>query len=181
MLAANFLVFLYLMVLTEEQIKSDLATELRVNDTSALPPYKPITSDEKLNEVSTIKKNIMTQITRAIKESSIDCAIHIKSTQKEGLTCLSFGNPDNKSFAFNPNYEKDENDKVAVLNKQVIKWRGRRIVFNGKEYVMRDNEGVKEIYDFESYQQALTNPNVQPIKIGTLKSKPDGKYEIIRD
>uniref|UniRef100_A0A6C0E100 Helicase ATP-binding domain-containing protein n=1 Tax=viral metagenome TaxID=1070528 RepID=A0A6C0E100_9ZZZZ len=170
-------VFLYLMTFTAEQLNSNEAIELKISDLSKRRPFVPITSDEKLFEISTIKEELNTQLLKGIKESSIDCAIHVKSSSKENLKCLSFGQPPVSAFAYNPNYSQDENDTVAVLNRATIEWVGREFKFNGKQMILR--EETKEVYDYESYQQALQNPGIRPILLGRLEKK-DGKYRIVK-
>ena len=170
-------VFLYLMTFTPDQLKSDEAIELKLHDLSKRAPFIPLTSDEKLFEISNIKEEISAKLLKGIKESSIDCAIHVKTSSKEGLTCLSFGQPSANSFSYNPNYSQDENDNVAVLNKVTITWEGREFKFNGKQMILR--EETKEVYDYDSYQEALKNPGVKPILLGKLEKK-DGKYRIIK-
>ena len=158
-------VFIYLMTLTPEQLKSDEAIELKLKDQSRFAPYRPLTSDENLFEISTIKEGITNQLTKGIKESSIDCAVHVKSSRKEGLQCLSFGNPKPNSFSYNPSYAKDENDTVSTLNKTTIKWEGRELMDkNGRKFVI--NEQDNYVYDYESYIAAKTIPGANPIRIG---------------
>lgn len=170
-------VFLYLMTFTADQLNSNEAIELKLKDLSKRRPFVPLTSDEKLFEISTIKEELNTQLLKGIKESSIDCAIHVKSSSKENLKCLSFGQPPVTAFAYNPNYSQDENDTVAVLNRATIEWVGREFKFNGKQMILR--EETKEVYDYDSYQQALQNPGIRPILLGRLEKK-DGKYRIVK-
>ena len=170
-------VYLYLMTFTKDQLNSDEAIELKVKDLSKRKPIIPLTSDEALFEISNIKEELTSQLLKGIKETAIDCAIHIKSNSKENLKCLSFGKPSVNSFSYNPNFAQDENDKVAALNKVTIQWEGREITFNGKKMILR--EETKEIYDFDSYIQALQNPGYSPILLGILEKK-DGKFRIIK-
>ncbi len=170
-------VFLYLMTFTPKQLESDEAIELRLKDLSKRAPYRPLTSDEMLFEISTIKEELSSQLLKAIKESSIDCATHARSNNKENLICLSFGNPPVTSFSYNPNYFEDENDTVNTLNKAVINWEGREFTIDGKKMVLRVD--TNQVYDYESFMQAKRVPGMRPILIGTLQKK-DGKYIIIK-
>ena len=170
-------VFLYLMIFTADQLKSEDAIELKLKDLSKRMPYVPLTSDEKLFEISNIKEELTSQLLKGIKETSIDCAIHIKSSSKENLKCLSFGQPLPTAFSYNPNYSQDENDTVAALNRATVEWQGREFTFNGKKMILR--EETKQVYDYDSYQQALTTPGLRPILLGRLE-KTDGKYRIIK-
>ena len=173
----NVQVFLYLMTFTPEQLKSDIAAELRVKDLSKRAPFTPLTSDEKLFEISNIKEELGGQLLKAIKEASIDCSIHVKSAAKEKLTCLSFGKPAVNSFSYNPNYLQDENDNISTLNKTKITWRGKELTFNGKKMIYR--EDTKEVFDYDSYINAIETPGIIPILIGKLQKSPEGKYKLV--
>ena len=170
-------VFLYLMTFTAKQLASDDAIELKLKDLSKRRPYIPLTSDENLFEISNIKEEVSSQLLQGIKEASIDCATHVKSSTKENLVCLSFGQPVVNEFSYHPNYAQDENDTVATLNRTTIHWEGREFKFNGKRMVLR--EETKQVYDYDSYMQAREVPGVRPILIGKLEQK-NGTYRIIQ-
>ncbi len=174
-------VFIYIMTFKQEQLDSDYAIELKLKDVSKNPPYVPQTSDQKLYEISTIKEQLTLQLLKAVKESSIDCATHIKSSTKEGLVCLSFGQPNVTDFAYNPNYAQDENDTIAALNVEKIDWEARPFTFKatGKRYMLRMD--TKQVYDYESVIQAKQIPGVRPILIGKLVKNSRGDYEIIKE
>jgi hypothetical protein len=188
-------VFLYLMTFTAQQLASDEAKELKIQDLSKKKSNIPLSSDEKLFEISSIKEEITSQLLKAMKEASIDCAIHsqvssAKSKQgkskeqieKEQLHCLNFGNPTVDEFAYNPSYTQDENDTVANLNKNTIKWVGREVIIpieeNGevvkKTFILR--EGTYDLYDYDSYQHALEAPGTMPILVGSVEKQKNGKF-----
>lgn len=173
-------VFIYIMRFTDEQLDSEYAIELRLKDLSKRPPYVPQTSDQKLLEISTIKHQLTSQILTNIKESSIDCATYSKSNSKEGLKCITFGQPNADAFTYNPNYKQDENDATAVLNKKTIQWEGQKITDpnTGNVYVLRKE--TQQVYDYESVQLARTDPRAQPILLGKLVKNEEGVYEIVR-
>ena len=131
--------------------------------------------------ISNIKEELTSQLLKAIKESSIDCATHAKSTSKEGLTCVSFGNPNANDWTFNPNISQDENDTIAQLNREVIDWEAREFVIKatGKKYMLRLD--TKQVYDHDSVIQAKKNPGVRPILIGRLVKSKRGEYEIVKE
>ena len=158
-------VFLYLMTFTKEQLISDDAIELRVNDKSKIDKKTPLTSDEALYEISTIKEDINKDLLKCIKESAIDCNIHIRGADKQGLQCFSIGNPKNDKFSYLPNIESQEEDRVSENNKEFIKWTAQIIKIQGIEYAYRKETG--EIYDLNSYKQN------SPILVGTLTIKDD--------
>ena len=174
-------VFIYIMTFTQQQLDSDFAIELKLKDLSKNAPYLPQTSDQKLFEISTIKEQLTSQLLKAVKETSIDCATHSKSSNKEGLVCLSFGQPTVSNFAYNPNYTQDENDTVAALNVAKIDWEARpfTIKTTGKRYMLRMD--TKQVYDYDSVIQAKEVPGVRPILIGRLVRNSKGDMEIVKD
>jgi len=163
-------VFMYLMTFTEEQKDSDESIELKRKDMGKTVKY-PLTSDEYLYEISTIKQQVNASLTTAIKETSIDCAIYSKRGSGETLNCLQFGEPSPDVYAYVPDYKKEQKDTTAQINKRVIQWSGTEIELRGTKYIQRkisENKGT--LYDAESYYQSLENPNVQPV--------PVAQYEI---
>jgi hypothetical protein len=174
-------VFIYIMTFTQEQLDSDFAIELKLKDISKQAPYLPQTSDQKLYEISTIKEQLTSQLLKAVKESAIDCATHIKSSTKEGLVCLSFGQPSVNDFSYNPSYAQDENDTVAALNVERVDWEARPFTFKatGKRYMLRMD--TKQVYDYDSVIQAKQIPGVRPILIGKLVKNSRGEYEIVKE
>ncbi len=174
-------VYVYVATFTEKQVKSDHAKELRLKDVSKLPPYAPQSTDQLLLEISNIKENLTTQLLKGVKESSIDCATHAKSTSKEGLVCLSFGQPGIQDWTYNPTISQDENDTVADINKVTIDWEGREFTLKstGKKYILRMD--TREVYDYESVIRAKQVPGMRPIKIGKLQKNAKGDYEIVKD
>jgi hypothetical protein len=178
-------VYLYLMTFTKEQRTDERSIELRANDLSkrkvvistGKSDYMPFTSDETLFEISTIKEEINNSLIRVIKETAIDCALYNKKS-KEGLQCLTFGNPSSDSFSYLPDIEKQPTDKIAELNIKKVIWKGKSININGVKRVAREmSKGFYNIYDFESYENAKMNANVPIVQVGTLQIKADGSKE----
>ena len=174
-------VFIYIMVFTKKQLDSEYAIELKLSDTSKLAPFLPQSSDQKLYEISTIKEQLTSQLLIGIKEAAIDCATHAKSTSKEGITCLSFGQPTVQDFTYNPNYAQDENDTVAAINKVTIDWEAKpfTIKSTGKKYFLRMD--TKQVYDYDSVIQAKQVPGVRPILLGKLVKNSKGEMEIVKE
>jgi len=180
-------VFLYLMTFTKKQIDSGESIELKRMDKSKRT-YKiqvegkedkeeqiPLTSDEALFEISTIKEDVSSKIITAIKEASIDCAVYSKRGTKEQLTCLQFGEPSSTAFSYVPSYKKEEPDTVSKINKKAIEWRGKPYEFRGKKYIYRKMDKTRgNLYDLDSYYRALENPQVDPILIATTEQTPAG-------
>jgi len=178
-------VFLYLMTFTKEQIKSDASIELKKQDLSKKmykvkedsdnKEYVPLTSDEALYEISTIKEEVSTQLITAVKEASIDCAIYSRRGSKEQLHCLQFGEVSPYSFSYIPNYKKEEPDTTSRINKKAIEWRGKPFEFRGKKYIYRKIDKTRgNLYDWDSYFQALENPQIEPLLIATTEQTQAG-------
>ena len=160
-------VFMYLMTFSESQLKSDDSIELRVNDKSKQDGVTPLTSDEALYEISTIKEDINRDLLKSIKESAIDCNIHIRGENKDKLQCFSIGNPRQDKFAYVPNISNQEEDVDVKKNKATIEWEATVYKIQGIQYAYRKETG--EVYDLDSYRQK------NPILVGYLTMK-DGKY-----
>ena len=112
-------VFCYLSVLTDEQIKSDRASDLRKKDLSKLNGTSVVTTDELLFEISSIKERVSNELLKNVKESAFDCALHANSNRKEGLRCLSFGKVSSTaSFSAKPNILTDDKDSTLRMNRR---------------------------------------------------------------
>ena len=83
---------------------------------------------------------------KAVKESSIDCAIHSLSNKKEKLVCYNVDTKDPEKLSYKAvNAEQDDKDAIADLNKEVRKWKGKQFKFNGVKYLL--NTKTKEVYN----------------------------------
>lgn len=163
-------VFVYLMVFSEAQIKSDDAIELKRHDLSKGLPKVPITSDQYLYEISEIKANLTKQLTDSIKESAFDCYIYSNGN------CLNFGSPTNTKFSYVPDFSAQQSDITVKANQQKIEWVGKPITISSVEYVYRRiSPKLLNIYDKQSYLTALENPGIMPVQIGTLEVNERGE------
>lgn len=163
-------VFVYLMVFTEAQLKSDEAIELKRKDLSKKMPKTPQTSDQYLFEISTIKAELTDQLTEAIKESAFDCYIYSNGK------CVNFGDPSIDKFSYVPDYAQQQNDTTLQANKVAIEWVGKPITIAGVKYVYRRvSDNVLNIYDFKSYEAALSDPTIVPVQIGTYETNERGE------
>jgi len=189
-------VFVYLMTFTDKQINGDkdaknkedrqpiLSLALRNSkaDKSKIDRLTPLTSDEALFEISNIKKTTSNSILRAIKSSSIDCALHFNSNKKEGFACYSFGSPSVTSFSHKPNYSTEEKDSVAAQNLKGVTWKAFPLTIQGTKYAHKrtdtTNKKIGEIYDLESYLTAKNNPNINPILVGRTIVNPKNPKKI---
>jgi len=163
-------VFIYLMTFSDAQLKSDEAIELKRKDLSKAVPKVPITSDEYLFEISEIKANLTAQLTDAVKESAFDCYIYANGK------CVNFGDPRNDKFSYVPNYAEQQNDTTVKANQVAIEWTGKPITINGVEYVYRRvSKDVLDLYDKEIYMNALKDPSIIPLKVGTYEVNERGE------
>ena len=99
-------VFLYLMTFTDKQLTDDRSVELRLKDKGKLTD-RPLTSDESLYEVSTIKEDIADKLLEAVKESAFDCNLHTVPGEKNQVKCFTFGSNDSDAFSFNPSIDSE--------------------------------------------------------------------------
>jgi predicted nucleic acid-binding protein len=163
-------VFVYLMIFSESQLKSDEAIELKRKDLSKAIPRFPITSDQYLFEISEIKANLTGQLTDAVKESAFDCYIYSNGK------CVNFGDPTNDKYAYVPDYAEQQNDTTVKANKVAVEWVGKPITINGVEYVYRrSSKDVLDLYDKETYTRALEDSSIQPLKVGTYEINERGE------
>jgi hypothetical protein len=163
-------VFVYLMVFSEAQLKSDEAIELKRKDLSKSVPKTPFTSDQYLFEISEIKANLTNQLTEAIKESAFDCYIYSNGK------CVNFGDPSIDKFSYVPDFSEQQNDATVQANKMAVEWRGKQITINGVKYVYRRiSDKVLNIYDLKSYEAALTDPSIIPVQVGTYEKNERGE------
>jgi hypothetical protein len=142
-------VFLYLMKFTDEQISDDRSVELRLKDKGKLTT-RPLTSDQSLYEISTIKEEIADGLLDAVKESSFDCTLHSSGGEKSSLKCFTTGvtNPD--LFSYQPSIDAEEKDTMAKINKKVEKLKLKKLEFKGVKYAYNDK--TKEVFDFKRFK-----------------------------
>ena len=173
-------VFLYITSLSEQQKNDEKNVELRIRDLSRLDHKTPVTTDETLYEIASIKQKTNNQILKAVKETSIDCQLYSniskKSKDNENLVCFGFGKIESNQFASYPSFENDRSTKEG-LDVRTIKWEAREIKEDGVKYAL--NEQTMEVYDFESYQRAKEF-GAELVLVGKLV-KEKGKYVIKRE
>lgn len=172
-------VFLYLMTFTKKQLESPEARELIKHDSSKINNKNIFTSDQSLYEISTIKEKLIFQLLKAVKEASIDCITHIKSSANEKLTCLSFGDlsSTNMDFSYNPDIKMDQNDDTIKQNILTSEFGDFKIITDddGNRYVL--NQTTNQLYSEESYDHAKSsgNPN-DLVMVGNIV---DGSIRLI--
>jgi hypothetical protein len=143
-------VFLYISTLSEKQSNDDNNKELIIRDVSKLDQKTPITTDESLYEISRIKNNINQQLLKAVKESSIDCAIY-KKNASDNLVCYGYGKVNSNQFGSYPSLEVDKYQKDDInVKKQTLQL--RKITIQGKDYAYDQKNNI--VYDMESYKES---------------------------
>jgi hypothetical protein len=151
-------VFIYISVMTPSQLSSQAAVEIRKYDMpeitlAGINDIKPETSDQKLLSLSTTKEIISESILKAVKESSVDCAIHMTGTNKEGLTCLAYSSNDPQDYSYAPDYENEPN--VENLTK-TLKIEYKKITTpDGRKFLLKSDTGDL----FNPSDISMPNPN----------------------
>tara|TARA_Y100000389_G_C17465112_1_gene524806 strand:+ start:1544 stop:4843 length:3300 start_codon:yes stop_codon:yes gene_type:complete len=150
----NIKVFLYVMNFTTSQLESDTSIELRLKDKGKLDKTKIVTSDQLLYEIALIKKNINKNILDNIKQSAIDCNVHINNS-----SCFSISNPNNNNFVNVPNIANQNNDEMMNMNKKKITIKLKEVTVNDVIYIYDPDEKKYEInnhykvYDYDTYKK----------------------------
>ena len=169
-------VFLYLMKFSKTQLESDNSIEMRLQDKSKVDGETPLTSDEALYEIATIKENINMNILQAVKEASFDCTLHAKVGAGEKLKCFTFGTLNTSKFAYHPSIAEEEMDAVTEKNKGIrvsavvdFKW------IDGITYKYNKDNG--EVYDLETYK--LGNPQIVG-KLEIIGTGKEAQYKFVK-
>jgi len=163
-------VFLYLATLTERQKTSEDDIDLKTNDLSKIDGITPVTTDENLYEISTLKEKINTQILMAIKESAVDCSLYAGKNPDEPMVCYGFGKVESDHFGSYPSFEQDRGQKTD-LNARVIEWEAEELTIGNITYAL--NRETNELYDYLSYLGAKKN-GTEPILLGRMRREGTG-------
>ena len=137
-------VYLYLMTYSEE-LMGLLTKDCKENDKSKIEyggKKKVLTTDEALWEISQIKQKTNKSILNAMKESSIDCTVHSK-TSGENLKCFKFNTTDFKKWSYIPDWDHpDEDDETFKRNRTQtsFKWKKWKNPNDGKEFAVTKNK-----------------------------------------
>mgnify|MGYP001296600370 CR=1 FL=1 len=173
----NVTVFLYIMKLSEDLIKSDKTLELRLHDKSKLDNSTPVTTDEALDEIAIIKEEISKNLLKAVKQSAIDCSVYQQKEGSDPLVCYSFGNVDEKKYSYYPSLEDEPQDKVAAQNIERVKWIAKDLKIKGKEYALHPD--TKEVYDLDEYKLAVETGS-RLNALGRLEEQKTGKIKFVK-
>ena len=142
-------VFCYISTLSEAQLATDKANILRKKDLSKIDGTTPVTTDELLFEISSIKERVSNELLKSVKESAFDCAIHTATNKKEGLKCLSFGRSTTNTFSSKPEFSTEDGDDVTKKNKKRVSVDATEIQIAGVSYA-KDKQS-EDLYDYEQY------------------------------
>jgi hypothetical protein len=169
------------MTFTEKQLENEASVQLKIQDVSKLDKSLPITSDEALYEISSIKEKINKELLKAVTEASMDCALFNKPGSKDAIKCFTFGKTNPSSFSFKPSINNEESDEIGDLNKEKITWVAEeiKIPIDGEKKTFALNRSTMEVFDLESVQQAKEFGG-DPVKVGDLIKKADGKVKFVR-
>ena len=169
----NVKIYLYLTVLSEEQKTSERNIELRIRDVSKLDSKTPITTDESLFEIASLKEKINSQLLNAVKASAFDCSLYSSVKGDDNVVCYNLGKIESNDFNSVPDIEVDKNEKEA-LNERFITWSARKLEYRRKMYAL--NEETNELYDLGDYEAAVSGlGDLTDKKVGDLvmtKGKP---------
>ena len=167
-------VFLYISVLSDEQKTVDKHIALQIRDVSRIDKKTPVTTDETLYEIASMKQRINSQILMAVKQSAVDCNLYSgNKNSEEQVVCYGFGKVESNQFISYPAFDRDRDEK-AGLDVDTKKWRAVKVNILGIDYAL--NEQTSELYDFESYQRSAKT-GIEPILKGRLVNKR-GRYDI---
>lgn len=174
-------VFLYLMTFTQSQLEGEASVQLKQIDGSKFDDKIPVSSDEALYEISTIKEKINKELLTAITESSMDCSLYNKPGSKDAIKCFSFGKTNPLSFSYKPSISNEESDNINEINKEKIKWKAEeiKIPINGVKVKFALNKATMEVYDYDSVEQSKQF-GTDPVLVGRLVDKGDGKMKFVQ-
>jgi superfamily II DNA or RNA helicase len=173
-------VMLYIMTFTPQQMADDSSLQLRLNDVSKKNPQQPLSTDESLFEISSIKEEINHQLLLAIKQASIDCVIHRDAASKERLKCFSFGSVSSNKFAFSPSIENEESDAASARNTKqtTLKLVSMDMTIAGEKKQFAFDKITNTIYDWGSYLVAK-EVGGEPLVVGKLVKNAEGKMKFV--
>jgi len=190
-------VFLYMSVLSEEQITGEKTGAAIKADSSKLVPNKGpvsedrtvydrytrtllkagaiITTDQMLFENALRKDRVSYQILTAVKETAMDCDLYSEGHKEENFKCFSdFGKVSTNAFGSYPDLIKDVAEKdVKEVAQKVVKM--GTVTFEGTKYAI--NKETKELYDLAEFKKAKGIEGIK--RLGTLVK--EGKKYVLRE
>ena len=169
-------VMLYVMSFTPKQMTEDSSLELRLNDVSKRDAKKPLTTDQSLFEISSIKEEINRQLLTAVKEASIDCSIHRNVASKEKLKCFTFGVVNSNKFSYAPSIDTEESDVSMAQNTKETELKLVKITLTigGVKGDYAFDKKTSIVYDYNSYL-AAKDMGGEPLVVGKIVEKEGAK------
>ena len=177
-------VFLYMSVISDENIDMDKHKDIRLRDVSRLTnrmasdldestmlgryvrhlDNKPsvITTDQRLFERALEKDQVNTQILTAVKEAAMDCTLY--DNKDENLTCYSFGQVSTNAFGSQPTLKRELEDKDVKETETVVS-SYREYTHDGTTYVQ--DKRTDELYNMGDYRE-LKAHNITMYPIGKV-------------
>ena len=101
--------------------------------------------------------------------------LYAKTGKSENLVCYNLGKISTNAFLSYPTLEQDLLEK-DVEETRDIKLTLIKITSGDKTFALNKKTG--DLYDYDVYKEALTDPNVELTKIGILEKR--GKEEEIK-
>ena len=141
-------VFFYLTKFSDEQLKNPSKDiNILLLDVGRLDSKKPLTTDQSIYEIASIKTKINNAFLDAIKSTAVDCSVYSR-TKDDKYVCYGYGRVvDSTAIASYPTLEDDikniEQEKLNVRNETVAGYQFVNI--KGVKYGY--NEETKELYD----------------------------------
>lgn len=173
-------VFLYVSTFSPEQKIDDKHIELRIRDVSRIDKKTPITTDEYLFEIASLKQRVNNQILQAVKETAVDCNVYNAVPKPKGsedhYVCYGEGRVESNQFSSYPAFDRDQ-ERKAGLDIKTMTWEARKITVGKKEYAL--NEKTMELYDYDSFTEAQRIGS-QPLLVGRLV-KENEKYKVVTE
>jgi hypothetical protein len=169
-------VFLYLTVLSEEQKTSEDNIELTIRDVSRLDNQTPVTTDETLLEIASMKDKVNRQILKAVKQSAMDCSLYAAKNKDEPLVCYNYGVVSSNEFGSVPSFENDRGKKQAKFNKKVVQWEAEELTYRGKKFAV--NRRTNEIFDYDSYLLSRES-GAEPVLVGHIEINSANKMKVV--
>ena len=162
----NVEIYFYLSKMTKKQLESDKKLQ---SDKDGM------TSDEVLYDISQRKLEVMDDLLRLIKESSVDCGLNLEETsdKDEPFTCLNYGTSLSRDkYSYIPSVKEEHVDTEKQRRVAKITWKPKKVMIKGKPYAMKPAKAGEPMYLY-NYELTLTGRPGNPI--GEIKMKGDKK------
>jgi hypothetical protein len=161
-------VFFYLTKFSDEQLKNPTKDiNILLLDVGRLDTKKPLTTDQSIYEIASIKTEINNAFLDAIKSTAVDCSVYSR-TKDDKYICYGYGRVvDSTAISSYPKLEDDikniDQEKLNVRNETVEGF--QYVTIKGVKYGY--NQATKEIYDGVAMEsilaQGLGRENLKPI------------------